>query len=794
MDKHQQPLRQRAASTTPPLTAHVPAPARDLIASLARSREIMAVLTDREGHILWVNSSFLDICGHPFETLAGAKPGDILQGPDTAPAARAAIGRAIAAGQGFSGLEILNYTAAGRPYWVSMDMIALEDQPGHISHFLALETDITAKRSAALERRLMSFIAEKATAAMAVVSQDMTIQWANEPLLQVVNKPPAQVLGCPLDLMLFDELHSTGAADQLRHAIRHHKGLAGLELPLAGPMGRPRIFHCDCVPMTDQDHETMSVVVLVDITERKQSLERMMALTERLRLATEGVNTGIWELSGGRLELDSKMREILGLGDDFDGTVQSWLSRVHPDDQEGAKSAHRGTANDGTMVHRYRFLRPDGMCRWIESRAVIHHGSTPKSLRAVGVATDITGQHEAAEALAAAKEQYQFLAESLPGVVFQGRFSRKQRPHLTWIAPRLKDMFGVEPAAMIEGWSLENPALPVVQDDLYPFWQSLLQSFVTGKEWLHEFRFTAPDGQIRWCRGHATIKSGSDGGRLITGILIDCTAEKLAAQRAEAALEEERRAEEANQAKSQFLANISHEIRTPLNAIGNYTLLVREELNERGIADLNPDLENIDAAYRHLLELINDVLDLSKIEAGHMDLVCEALDAGELAADVSNIARPLAQKNGNRFLWELAADCGGETRMIYADRMRLRQSLLNLISNAAKFTSGGEIKLNVNCGSAGVVFSVQDTGIGMSAVQMGRLFQPFTQADAAISRKFGGTGLGLSLTKHFIEMMGGTVGVESEEGAGSKFWLALPAWGPGHNPALPPQIASRSNA
>jgi PAS domain S-box-containing protein len=245
---------------------------------------------------------------------------------------------------------------------------------------------------------------------------------------------------------------------------------------------------------------------------------------------------------------------------------------------------------------------------------------------------------------------------------------------------------------------------------------------------------------------------------------------------------------DANRAKSQFLASMSHELRTPLNAIIGYSEMLIEDAEGAGHEEPVPDLRKIHAAGKHLLTLINDVLDLSKIEAGKVELFLETFDVAAMARDVATTVRPLVEKNAN----SLALRAGDGLGTMHADVTRLRQCLFNLLSNATKFTKQGAITLEVerDPGGDAVTFRVRDTGIGMTPEQLGKLFQPFTQADASTTREYGGTGLGLAITRKLCQMMGGDVTVASEVGKGSTFTVRLPADARPAPPVPPPPEAA----
>ena len=308
--------------------------------------------------------------------------------------------------------------------------------------------------------------------------------------------------------------------------------------------------------------------------------------------------------------------------------------------------------------------------------------------------------------------------------------------------------------------------------------------FAENRNQVYEERLNyAEDGQARDVIINKTTFYSADGQVSgLVGIIIDISEHK----RAEEALRHAKQvAEDANRTKTEFLANMSHELRTPLNAIIGYGEMLQEDMIDLGCGELVEDVEKIHSAGKHLLGLISDVLDIAKIESGKMSVYSETFDVEALISDVTTTVYPLITLRKNKLVMN-AENLG----TMHTDLTKTRQMLLNILNNAAKFTECGTINITVTRVERDdvewIIFRVADTGIGMSAQQLQKIFQPFTQADNSTTRKYGGTGLGLSITQRFAEMLGGYVTVESQLGEGSVFSLHLPAQNQNVQPSITP--------
>ncbi len=371
----------------------------------------------------------------------------------------------------------------------------------------------------------------------------------------------------------------------------------------------------------------------------------------------------------------------------------------------------------------------------------------------------------ASQELVGLGDRFRTLADNIPQLAWMAEANGR----IYWYNQRWYDYTGLSTTDMdSDGWKqVHDP------DYVEGASERFLEAIRTGEPWKDTFPLRGKDGEYRWFLSMAQPIRDA-GGEILRwfGTNTDVTAQREQEQQLAAARDA---AEDANRAKSQFLANMSHELRTPLSAVIGYSEMLEEEVEELGEKHLLDDLSKIKSNARHLLSLINDVLDISKIEANKMEVFAETFEIATMVREVASTVGSLVEKKANT----LVVEAGDELGSMHTDVVKLRQVLINLLSNAAKFTENGRIVIGARRHVEGtrddIVFTVRDTGLGMSEEQLSRLFQRFAQADVSTTRRFGGTGLGLAITKAFSGMLGGSVSVTSTPGEGSVFAVTVPA-------------------
>lgn len=610
------------------------------------------------------------------------------------------------------------------------------------------------------------------------IVQDGRLRFANEAMARMLGYTVDEIVGRDYADLIAPEDRET-VMDLYRRTQAGERTPTEFETRLLYKDHQMRVLVNLRARLTSYDGRPANMGTATNITRHKQAEEALQESEQKYRSLVSNMHDGVFILQDGRLTfVNQALADMLGYTVE-EMTNIPYQEIIADEDQAMAADYYRRALN-----HEYaptdfeiRLLHKDRQTHLIADLKIEMTQRSGHPMH-MGTLTNIT------ERKRAEMEREQLLAE----------LSR-----LTTVIESTSDFVGI---ANLDGHiEYVNPAGMAMVGRIGEDPKSLsLADFYPAKSSQHIFEAVFPIVKQRgvWSgelalrhldTAHIPVSQvivlirNKAGSPVAVGIIArDITDRKLAERRLQQAKKEaqdaQRAAETANQAKSAFLANMSHELRTPLNAIIGYSEMLEEEAADQGYEDFIVDLKKIRWAGQHLLDIINDILDLSKIEAGKMDLFIESFMVSDLVDDVVATVIPLMEKNQNSLKVNYA-DLG----LMHADKTKMRQVLFNLLSNAAKFTEQGTISLEVERekrdgrkpGEAWLVFAVSDTGIGMTAQQVAELFRPFTQADASTTRKYGGTGLGLTISRHFCRMMGGDITVQSEPGQGSTFTVYLPA-------------------
>ena len=505
-----------------------------------------------------------------------------------------------------------------------------------------------------------------------------------------------------------------------------------------------------------------------DITEQKRARQELEKSEERYRIAAEQTGQIIFDYdpTNNSFELSGAIEELTGYSpEEFCTSSIDIRKQIHPDDvKKFLQEYETGPKSDNRYRGEYRFRRNDGSYFYAEDSGIILRDAAGQPRRVIGAIKDITPIKVTSEKLRESEARYRSFLQNFAGIAFQ-------------IDKDFNTVFAQGRTEEITGYSKEDFFSGKLK------WRDLvdprdLEKLCTDEKFLKEnpevtlekeYRIIRKNGETRWIRDILQCIHDDKGNVLFyQGYSYDIT-EKKAAE--EAILHAKIESEVARSSKTDFVVNMSHELRTPLNSIIGFSDLLLLEL----FGNLNPKqqkyVKNISVSAKHLLDLINNLLDLSKIEAGKSEVCYEEVSIPDVIAEVSEIISPKAQEKNIVLETRVAMTA----KMIRADRIKLKQILYNLLSNAIKFTpAGGKVTVTATLRENNLEVSVIDTGIGIPADKTEIIFLPFVQADSSTSREFGGTGLGLTLVKEFVEIHGGKVWVNSEPGKGSTFTFLLP--------------------
>ena len=767
--------------------------------SLAAQRTSNAVVfTDVHRRITWVNDGFTRITGYTADEVIGKSPGAVLQSELTDRDTVLAIRRALDSGTGFHG-EILNRTKNGADYWLDLDIQPTRDIAGVLTGFLAIETDITATY---VERQRLASMFEAVSEGLVLLDNTgKSVRW-NGAAPRILGLTPEQMSDHTLRDPLWMYLRQDGTPISMSErpsVITLRTGQSFVSVPMGVRLadGTRRWISVSSAALRNARGEIESVVVnFADVTEKTDR-------DQRLDLVVDGAGIGTWDLHvpSGRVLRSPRCAEMLGYApSELSADLDAWARLLHPDDSAREKELLRAHLDGRTAEYQveHRLRRKDGSYAWLLSAGRVTERDTDGSpVRVTGVNVDLSAQKEAEARLQRTSRQL----EEAQAVARMGSWSFDLTTGTIEWSRQTYDLFGrnatdgpPDYAGMLHDY---------VDDDGSKLASAVTTTSTAGLPYSLILQTRFGHNGVRFIRGEGRARFDSEG--VIVGMFgtaTDVTAEveretALAQARAEAeaansklleinqdlelatarANDMAQQAELASQAKSEFLANMSHEIRTPLTAILGYTDILRDELtNDEAHAHGLGAVNTIRRAGVHLLSVINDILDLSKIEAGKMAIEHIETSLPRLFFDVDSLMHARAAEKGVALVTSLTTPI---PERVLGDPTRIRQILMNMVGNAAKFTEQGRVEVRamlVTHGESPVLrVEVEDTGPGMTAKQARELFQPFTQADASVTRKHGGTGLGLTICRRLATLMGGVVRLDfTAPGQGSRFVFELP--------------------
>ncbi|HSV71736.1 MAG TPA: ATP-binding protein [Methylibium sp.] len=512
------------------------------------------------------------------------------------------------------------------------------------------------------------------------------------------------------------------------------------------------------------------IVAAVQLDRRRRVAEAALHVSdERWRNSFDRAGVGLAQIGpdGRFVEVNARLCEMLGRSRD-ELLASTYRDISHPEDADlGTPALRRMLAGEeATAAFEKRYLRADGSPLWVQVTVSPVLDAAGRFRHTITCVLDIDQRKRAEAALREREAAFSKLASRVPGVLLQFHIDAALHATVPFASPGLRELFELDPEGPVRGEArlmIER----VVPGQRRRLWDTLLHGAAALQPWQGEFEVELPQGGRRWLEGQGTPERLPDGTTLWHGYIHDITTRK----RYDAALVDAQAAAQANAAKTEFLSRMSHELRTPLNAVLGFAQLLLGDATAPLAPDQRARVGHIERAGQHLLAMIGDVLDLSRIESGNLPLAPQTLAVAPLIDEALALVAPTARASGVTLLQSAAS---GPLHVL-ADPIRMRQVLANLLGNAIKYNrSGGQVVVEAQAVDAGTVrLSVTDTGLGLGPQQLVHLFEPFNRLGA---ERLGieGTGLGLAISRRLMHLMGGEIDVESRPGQGSTFTLALP--------------------
>jgi PAS domain S-box-containing protein len=723
---------------------------------------VSVVITAKDGTIEYVNPTFSEITGYSIDEAIGQNP-RVLKSGDIPKSYYKELWDTILAGKVWRG-EFKNKRKTGEKFWESASISPIKNEEGEITHFVAVKEDITEQkkiRESLKERELqLRTIFERSPIGILLIGKDGIVVDCNDRHAEIMGSTREKIIG----MNLREEIKDAG----LRAAV--FGALAGEQTEFEAEYtsisgGKTTLVRSLFNPTEIGASPTEVINTTEDITERKQIEEALRASEEKSRLLLESVGEGIFgvDLDGKVVFINPAANRMLGY-DPEELIGHGVHEKIHHSHADGSVYSK----DDCPMSLTYadgaeHYIADEVLWRKDGSSFPVEYTSMPinKDKKVVGAVVtfmDITERKQMEQDLLETKDRLQAIIDGVHSLVFIKDTSGR---HL------LVNSYFEEAFGMLKEDVIGKTDFDIFEPEIADQIVAVDRKVINSGEALHlEVPIPHHDGSIHI---HLTekfpLRNKKGEVYAMCGLATDITSQK----EIEKELQKARQAaENATQAKGEFLANMSHEIRTPMNAIiGMAHLAMKTDLTDKQF----DYVKKIDSSAKSLLGIINDILDFSKIEAGKLDMESVDFHLEDTLDNISTLVGIKTQDKGLELLFK--TDPSVPTALV-GDPLRLGQILTNLSNNAVKFTDTGEIVILTELvkkdkAQVTLKFSVQDTGIGMTPEQAAKLFQPFSQADSSTTRKFGGTGLGLTISKRLAEMMGGEIWVESEQGRGSTF-------------------------
>ena len=617
----------------------------------------------------------------------------------------------------------------------------------------------------------LAMVAKYTTDAVVFTDPEERIVWTNERFAEMTGCALEDAVGAELVALISSEASDRRSVEEMRRAVKDRVPFR-CELLSRAVSGREYWVEIDLRPILERGEVTGFLVIGSEITERKEHEVELEKQRQILKGIVDSAMTGYWDwdLANNTETYSDSWKAMLGYRpDELENTPETWQRLIHPEDLETAMASfelHVRTLGEHPYHNEVRYRHKDGSEVWVICAGrVIEWDDNGQPLRMVGCHVDITpgklAEHQAREALQRLDAYRAAIdAHSIVAVTDRaGRITEVNKLFCEISEYSREELIGQNHRILNSG---HHPKA---------FWAEMWRTISSGKPWHGEVCNRAKSGRYYWV--DTTITPLTDANARITGYCVVRT-DITNIKQTQLELEKARAtADDASRSKSEFLANMSREIRTPLTAILGYTdMLLTQDEGVCSEVSREETLATIHRAGNHLLTVINDILDLSKIEAGRFVIEQISTPLIGVLRDVQELMEPRAAEKGVELAMVFATPLPSEIR---SDPTRLRQILINIIGNATKFTDEGRVTVTAGAEAGMLVLTVSDTGTGMTQEQAARLFTPFTQADSSVSRKYGGTGLGLTISRRLASLMSGSIELTATEvGVGSTFTIRLP--------------------